>query len=257
MKIGVLVDLFFKDLPMEKRVEKIAGCGYRYIETWGGGDPGLLKMVADAGTQCGVELYSIVMNAPGQEDVAPIRRENRARFLEQMDRYSDHALAAGCHQGIVTAGPSVRGLDYQAQRAALVDALREAGGKLAAKGFQLNLEPLNTEVNHPGSYLSCPRDAVAIIKEVGQDNVRILYDIYHMGIMTGNLTAFIEQNIQWIGHFHAAGIPGRHELSEGETNYPFMIRKIDQAGYKGFLGLEYYPLLSCPETLVQTLTYLS
>jgi hydroxypyruvate isomerase len=174
-----------------------------------------------------------------------------------MDRYSDNALAAGCKQGIVTTGQSVGGRDYQEQRSALVNALREAGKKVAKKGFRLNLEVLNTEVNHPGYFLGCPKEGVAIVKEIGLDNVRMLYDIYHMGIMTGNMTVFIEQNIEWIGHFHSAGIPGRHELFNGETNYPFMIDKIEKAGYKGYFGLEYMPLLPCPETLVKTMAYLS
>ncbi len=257
LKIDAIVDLFFKELPFEQRVEKIAKCGYKYIETWGGGDPVVLKKMSDAGKKCGVELVSIVMNLANNNDVAPIRKENLQRFVEQMDIYSDNALAAGCKQGIVTAGQSVGGRNYQEQRSALVHAVREAGSKVAKKGFRLNLEVLNTEVDHPGYFLSSPQEGVAIVKEVGLENVRMLYDIYHMGIMTGNLTVFIEQNIEWIGHFHAAGIPGRHELFNGETNYPFILDRIEKAGYKGYFGLEYKPLLPCPETLVKTMEYLS
>jgi hydroxypyruvate isomerase len=256
IKIDALVDLFYTDLPWGKRVEKIAECGYRYIETWGGGDAAVLKEMSQAGSRCGVELVSIVMNFATQADVAPIKKENLGKFIEQMDRYSDNALAAGCKQGIVTTGQAVGGRDYQAQRAALVEALREAGMKVSRKGFRLNVEPLNTEVDHSGYFLDSPREGVAIVKEVGQDNVRMLYDIYHMGIMTGNQTSFIENNIRWIGHFHSAGIPGRHELFNGETNYPFLLERIEKAGYQGCLGLEYMPLLPCPETLVRTLKYL-
>jgi hydroxypyruvate isomerase len=257
IKVDALIELFFKELPFEKRVEKIAGCGCRYIETWGGGDAEALKKMGDAGKQCGVELISIVMNVASQDDVAPIRKENIDRFVERMDRYSDNALAAGCKQGIVTTGQSAGGRNHQEQRSALVHAVREGGIKLAKKGFRLNLEVLNTEVDHPGYFLDCPQEGVAIVKEIGLDNVRMLYDIYHMGIMTGNMTVFVEQNIEWIGHFHSAGIPGRHELFNGETNYPFMLDKIEKAGYKGYFGLEYMPLLPCPDTLVKTMEYLS
>ena len=256
-KIDALIDLFFTELPWAQRVEKIAACGYGYVETWGGGDAAMLKAIGEAGKQHGVKLVSVVMNFATEEKVAPINRDNRQRFLDQMDRYADNALAAGCSQGIVTAGQSVGGRGYQEQRAALVEALRAAGELVAAKGFRLNLEPLNTEVDHAGYFLNSPADGVAIVKEVGLDNVRMLFDIYHMGIMGGNLTEFIVRNIAWIGHFHMAGIPGRHEVFEGETNYPFILRKIDQAGYNGYLGLEYMPLLPCPETLVRTREYLS
>ena len=257
IKVDALIDLFFKELPFEKRVEKIAKCGYKYIETWGGGDAEILKKMGDAGKQCGVELVSIVMNFANEDGVAPIRKENLQSFIEQMDRYSDNALAAGCGQGIVTTGQSVGGRNYQEQRIALIHAVREAGKKVAKKGFRLNLEVLNTEVDHPGYFLDCPQEGVAIVKEIALDNVRMLYDVYHMGIMAGNMTVFVEQNIGWIGHFHSAGIPGRHELFNGETNYPFILDKIEKAGYRGYFGLEYMPLLPCPETLVKTMEYLS
>ena len=60
--------------------------------------------MGDAGKQCGVDLISIVMNFANQDEVAPVRKENLQRFIDQMDRFSDHALAAGCRQGIVTSG---------------------------------------------------------------------------------------------------------------------------------------------------------
>lgn len=255
-RIDVLIDLFFKDLPWEERVGRIAACGYRWIETWQGGDAALLRRMADAGRRHGVELVSIVMNGPNDAKTAPVNPGNRQAFLDQMDRFADNALAAGCRQGIVTTGPSAGGLSYPAQRQSLVDALRAAGERAAAKGFRLNLEPLNIEVDHPGYFLSSREDAVAIVKEVGLESVRLLYDLYHMEIESGNQTAFLEANIGWIGHFHAAGVPGRHEVFEGETNYPFVLQRIDRAGYQGFMGLEYVPLLESRESLTRTLAYL-
>lgn len=256
-KVDVLIDLFFGGLPWDQRVARIAECGYRHIETWQGGDAAVLKQMNDAGKACGVELISIVMNSPGDPKTAPVSPDSRRSFVEQIDRYSDNALAAGCKQGIVTTGPSVGGKSYQAQRLALVDALREAGERVRKKGFHLNLEPLNTEVDHPGYFLSSPQDSVAIVKEVGLGNVRVLYDIYHMDIMTGNQTEFIEHNIDFIGHFHSAGIPGRHELFEGETNYPFILKRLAKTGYGGCFGLEYMPLLESRESLTRTLEYLA
>jgi len=256
LKIDALIDLFFTDLPFPKRVAKIAECGCKYIETWQGGDAAELKAMADAGKECGVKLVSVVLNSPGGKETAPVAKENLNVFIDQIDRYSDNALAAGCDQGIVTTGPSIGGRSYQEQRKALVEALAAVGDKAISKGFKLNLEPLNLEVDHQGYFLESPVDSVAIVKEVGLPNVKILYDIYHMGIATGNLAVFIENNIDWIGHFHCAGIPGRHEPYNGETNYPFIVDKIVKSGYNCYLGLEYFPELPCPETLIKTLEYL-
>ncbi len=256
MKIAPLIDLFFRDKPWEVRVQKIAKCGYNYIETWQGADVDVLKSMSSIGKECGVRLVSVVINFATEKEIAPIDEANRLRFLQRIDRFSDNALLAGCHQGIVTAGQSIQGHNYQQQRACLVDALRAAGELVKEKGFFLNLEPLNTEVDHPGYFLNSPLEGVAIVKEAGLENVRMLYDFYHMAIMTGNQASFVKHNIEYIGHFHIAGIPGRHEPFTGELNYLFMLKTAVEAGYKGYFGLEYMPEMVCPETLIKTFEYL-
>lgn len=257
IKIDVLIDMLFTEDSLERRVAHVADCGFKFIETWAGRDAEALNKIASECQQSGVELVSVVLASGNQEDLIPIRSENLKRFVELIDQRTDYALAAGCSQGIVTTGQCVPKRSYQEQRTALVDALRAAGAVAATKGFRLNLEPLNTEVDHSGYFLDNPLEGAAIIKEVGLDSVRLLYDIYHMGIMSGNQTSFIEHNIQLIGHFHAAGIPGRHELFEGETDYPFLIKRICAAGYSGYFGLEYSPLLEGKESLRKTASYLS
>lgn len=257
IKTDVLIDMIFTDDPLEKRVAHVADCGFKFIETWAGRDAEVLNKIAAECKQSGVELVSVVLASGNQEDQVPVRAENLQRYADLIDQRTDFALAAGCTQGIVTTGQRVPHRSYQDQRSALVEALRAAGSIAAKKGFRLNLEPLNTEVDHPGYFLDSALEGAAIIKEVGLESVRLLYDIYHMGIMGGNQTAFIEHNIQLIGHFHAAGIPGRHELFEGETDYPFLLKRICAAGYSGYFGLEYSPLLEGEESLRKTADYLA
>ncbi len=252
LKLTPLIDLFFKADCWSARAEKIAACGYRFVETWQGGDPAVLKQM-NAG---GIELASIVLNFAEEAEIAPCCPANQARFLDRIDRYADYALGAGCRRGIVTAGQSVMGLSYTAQRAALVEALAAAGQRVAARGFALNLEALNTEVDHPGYLLNDPADAIAIAKETGCPNVKTLYDFYHMTIMRGNQTEFLRHNIDRIGHFHIAGVPGRHEPDAGETNYPFLLSEVMKLGFEGHFGLEYFPVLESAASLKQTQHYL-
>lgn len=82
--------------------------------------------------------------------------------------------------------------------------------------------------------------------------MKLLYDVYHMQIMEGDIIATIEKNIGLIGHFHSAGVPGRHELYTGELNYKDITQKIDKLGYKGYFGLEYFPLEKSEESLKKT-----
>jgi hydroxypyruvate isomerase len=100
--------------------------------------------------------------------------------------------------------------------------------------------------------LASAADAMAVVKETGCNNVKVLYDIYHMAIMGGNQTPFLHANMDAIGHFHIAGVPGRHEPDNGEVNYAFLLKEIAAAGYEGYVGLEYFPLIPSKESLLAT-----
>jgi len=128
---------------------------------------------------------------------------------------------------------------FRAFPAALSQSLLEKG--LEKTGITLALEPLNTIIDHKGYYLWQSSEAFEIINKVNSPHVKILYDIYHQQVMEGNIVNTITSNIEKICHFHSAGLPGRGELHDGELNYPFIFSKIDKAGYKGYIGLEYFP----------------
>ena len=120
---------------------------------------------------------------------------------------------------------------------------------LEENGITLVLEPLNTAVDHAGYYLSSSKEAFLLAKEAGSENVKILFDIYHQQITEGDVIRSIRENISLIGHFHAAGNPGRHEIDTGELNYPNIFRVIQETGYTGYMGLEYFPVKPALEGL--------
>jgi hydroxypyruvate isomerase len=107
----------------------------------------------------------------------------------------------------------------EAQTQSLIEGLRACVPILEKEGVTLLIEPLNTRVNHQGYFLASSEEAFHIINQVGSPYVKILFDIYHQQITEGNVIANIRENIGLIGHFHAAGNPGRHELDNGELNY--------------------------------------
>ncbi len=247
LKVCPLIDVFFAEEPnWTIRAKKISDCGYDAVETWGGVDLAQLQAI----TAAGVKLASVVMVVG--DAVAPINPANRQAFLDRVKLCMNNALAVGCTQGIITAGQQLPGVSHAAQRRTLVENLALAGELAARENFTLNLEPLNTEVDHPGHFLSDPAEAVAIVRETGCPNVKVLYDIYHMAIRGGNLTEFLRYNLDHIGHFHVAGVPGRHEPAAGETNYPFLLGMIEKFGYDGYVGLEYFPELESRKSLLET-----
>jgi hydroxypyruvate isomerase len=256
VSLNPLIDLFFTEFPLPDRVEKIAECGYRYIETWQGSDKSVLTEIAKACKNNNVKLVSVVLNSPGDKKISPADKTTHQAFLEQIDQYSDNALSAGCYQGIITSGEKLDGVSVPDQQKAAAEAIRKAGEITNKKNFNIVLEPLNTKVDHKGHFLDSRYTALDMVKSINLNNVKMLYDIYHMQIMHGNHTAFITENISYIGHFHSAGVPGRHELFNNEIDYAFLYKKICQFGYDGFVGMEYIPQLNSKDSLTKTLDYL-
>jgi hydroxypyruvate isomerase len=114
----------------------------------------------------------------------------------------------------------------------------------------LCIELLNSKVNHKGYMADHTAWGVDVCKRVNSPNVKLLYDIYHMQIMEGDVIRTIRDNIKYIGHFHTAGNPGRNEFDETqELNYPAICKAIADTGYQGILSHEYSPTRDALGTL--------
>ncbi len=130
--------------------------------------------------------------------------------------------------------------------------LKEAVKIAEDQGVTICMELLNSKVNHPGYMCDKSAWGFELCRRVNSPRFKMLYDIYHMQIMEGDLIATIKKNIQYIGHFHTAGVPGRHELDENqEIYYPAVMRAIVETGYQGYVAHEYSPTRDPLESLVQ------
>ncbi|MES1168769.1 MAG: TIM barrel protein, partial [Oleiharenicola lentus] len=109
-------------------------------------------------------------------------------------------------------------------------------------GVTVCMELLNSRVNHKDYMCDRTEWGVELCKRVGSDRFKLLYDIYHMQIMEGDVIATIQRHHQYIAHYHTAGVPGRHELDENqELFYPAIMRAVMDTGYQGYLGQEFVP----------------
>jgi len=109
-------------------------------------------------------------------------------------------------------------------------------------GVTICLELLNSKRNHKDYMADHTAWGVRVMSEVNSPHVKLLYDIYHMQIMEGDLIATIRENIQWLGHFHTGGVPGRHELDDTqEVQWDAVMRGIADTGYKGYVAHEFVP----------------
>ncbi|HEY3323153.1 MAG TPA: TIM barrel protein [Planctomycetota bacterium] len=169
------------------------------------------------------------------------KRENHSRIKDEIGKNLQLAKQHGIHALIVFSGnrcglDDYRGLDNTAEGLLRVKKAAEDAGVL------LVLELLNSKVDHIDYQCDNTLWGVNVIKRVASPNVKLLYDIYHMQIMEGDLVRTVKEHIQHIGHFHTAGNPGRRDLDlDQEINYPPLCQAIAASGYNAYVGQEFMP----------------
>ncbi len=248
MRPCVVLPCFFRNTDFCDAVRLIASIGYDAVELWGWNniDPASAKAVLE---ETGVELLSLCttefrLNAPTY----------RGEFLNGLKSTCEFASELSVKRIITQVGNDT-GKDRAVQHKSIVDGLLSAVPILDQYGITLMIEPLNTRFDHKGYYLASSSEAFDIVKEVNSPFVKVIFDIYHQQITEGNIIPNITSNLPYIAHLHGAGHPGRHELHFGENDYHVIIKALDNAGYKGALGLEYFPTLDPIASLKQTKEY--
>lgn len=164
------------------------------------------------------------------------------------------AKEMGCNSLIGLSGDIEGRAD--SQKNILIENLKRVADILVKENVTLNLEALNSLVDHKGYYLDSSHVGFEIVKSVGCDNIKLLYDVYHMQIMEGNIIENVKKNIDFIGHFHSAGVPGRHEHFNGESDYNNILKAVGGSGYNRFFGLEYWPTYDQRQSIADVLKYL-
>lgn len=167
-------------------------------------------------------------------------RANHRVLADEVRRNLDIAIAGGVRNLAVVSGdwsgPPHDGVSICAEGLAPLAAEAEAAN------VRLLLEPLNTKVDHPGQECDSTDWAAAVIEQVGSPALRMLYDMYHMQIMEGNLIRTIREKFPLIGHVHAAGVPGRAELdNRQEVNWRAIAAALRELDYPGYVTHEFIP----------------
>jgi hydroxypyruvate isomerase len=226
--------------------------GFDAYEMFDWRDPAVLAQFVAGRKKHALACATLVANkgvsAPGCSPVNPRERES---FLEQINLSVEAAKQVDCKRLIVLTGNELGGMPRSEQMANAVAALRAAAPVLERNGITAVIEVLNTYVNHAGYFLYYVRDAAELIDRVGSPSVKILFDIYHVQIMEGNLIENIRMNIDRIGHFHIGDVPGRNEPGTGEINYRNVFKAIYDLGdrFRGYAAIEYRPLAPLEENL--------
>ena len=249
-RISACIEILFKEVEFNERPARAAECGVDAVEFWAHKNkdiPALMaacraaKMPIAGCVGTGASLVD-----PGTEDEAVA------------DMRASIALAKehGIPTLIATTGKEIEGLNRSEQHQNIVKRLKAVAGEAEATGVTFVLEPLNIKVDHKGYYLDTSAEGFEIVGEVGSPAVKLLYDIYHQQITEGDLTRTLTANVERIGHVHLADHPGRGEPGTGEINCRNVVRALGEAGYAGYVGLEYRPSADSAESVKRTLALL-
>lgn len=167
--------------------------------------------------------------------------ENRARILKEIEANLRLAVEWKIPNLIVFSG-NRDGIDDKTGAEVTAETLRMAAKMAEDAGITLVLELLNSKVDHPDYQCDHTLWGVEVVQMVGSPRVKLLYDIYHMQIMEGDVMRMIQHHHTDFAHYHTAGNPGRNDLDDTqEINYPPIFRAIAATGYEGYVGHEFIP----------------
>lgn len=236
LKPSVCIDAVLSELSVADATSLVKQVGIGAFEFWGWWDKDLDALIAAR------DAHDLAIAACCTRFISLVDPAARHDYLEGLEASIAAAIRLGTRTLISQVGDFRPGIGRAQQHQSLVDGLREAASLLQSADMTLVIEPLNELVNHPSYYLVRSDEAFQIMDEVGSPHVKVVFDIYHQQVSEGHLIHNITTNIHHIAHFHAAGNPGRYELSHGEINYPQIFDAIRQTHYDGYVGLEYWPL---------------
>jgi hydroxypyruvate isomerase len=234
----------FGSVPIATSLERVASAGFDACDNfdWRNQEEfaQFQKYLKEFGLGAGVLVVNKKpdVNALGCSLVSP---EDRPSFLKELQLCIDAAHTVGCSTLEVLSGNSIPGVSHADQMDSCAATLEAAAPRLAANGMTAVVELLNSNVDHPGYFLDQVETAVELMRRIADPNIRLLFDIYHVQVMQGNLIQTIRDTFDCVGQYHFADVPGRHEPGTGEINFRNVFKAIYDLNYHGYVTAEYHP----------------
>jgi hydroxypyruvate isomerase len=231
--------MFPRTMPKAQRVQMVADHGFKAYSFWNATDEeqdAMLKVQQRTGLKCasitgpGSSGSSTGLTKPGMEQV----------YLDDIRGRAKMAAKFGGAQPIMFVGRTQPDVPWETQRAQIVSGLKKSGDIAKEYGIVLVVEPLSSTAAQGRMALDTAAVAFPVIAEVAHPNVRICFDMYHLQLMEGNITAHLREGLSkgWIGLVQIGEVPGRLEPGTGEIDYAYMMRVLRDLGYKGYLDTE-------------------
>ena len=227
-----------KDITFDQLFGTVAEIGFAAVEMWGRGAE--FEEVISA-----AKKHKLVVASMCGHGTLPNGLNNRAnhdRIEAELKESIDIAARCDIPGVICFSGNRQPHMGELEAIDAVADGLRRVAPYAEKKGVNLNLELLNSKVDHAGYQCDHTAWGAAVCEKVASPRVKLLYDIYHMQIMEGDIIRTIRESIKWIGHFHTAGNPGRKDMDDTqELSYTGICKAIADTDYEYYVGHEFSP----------------
>jgi hydroxypyruvate isomerase len=249
MKKTIVIEPFFTDIPLIERIKKFADLEFDGIEFWDCSKENA-KELGDEAANYNLEVTGCIAKGLFDGHLNRSYKDVKKTFLESLE----YMRLLRCTKLLIFPGNVYKNEDTQ--KSLVIENLKKLAVIAKQEGVTIFIEAINNIIDHKGHYLVSTAIAAEIARCVDHENVRLIFDIYHMQVMEGNIINNIKDHIDLISHFHSAGLPGRCEHHLGELDYPKIIEVIKELEYEGYFGLEYLPSYDNEQSIKDVLEYL-
>ena len=257
MKASVCIEMIYTEFPFLERIKIAAEQGFDAVEfwNWDNKDMPAIKKTAE---NASIEIATFQSNRGGTL-INPSHRKDfisgikeSLEMANQMNTKKMFLLTdeLGDDRSVKFKFPD---LSEEEKYQSVLDGIKDIAPLAEAAGVTLVLEPLNNLVDHAGFWLKESEVGFELVRKVNSPNIRLLFDIYHQQVTEGNIIERLMGNLNVIGHVHVADVPGRHQPGTGELNYGNILDKLRDAGFEGFVGLEFEPTVPSKEAAAAAL----
>jgi hydroxypyruvate isomerase len=241
-RLAANLSMMFNEAPFLDRFDAAAKAGFTAVEYLFPYEyePAELRRRLD-----GAGLTQVLFNMPpgnwagGERGLASLPGR-QAEFREGVRKALDYAQALDCKLVHVMAGIVPAGVSQVTAASLYAANLAWAAEQAVPAGVKLVIEPINHR-DMPGFFLNTMAQGAAVVDAIGRDRLGLQFDIYHCQVTEGDITKRMEALMPVIAHMQIADVPARNEPGTGEIGWPFVFRRIDELGYRGWVGCEYRP----------------
>lgn len=237
-KFSVNIETWWKNLPLPQRIDRAADLGFPAVEFWEWREKDIDAIVLKTESR-GVEVSNFTgwgftpgLNNPDHHD----------HFVSEIEESCQVAKKLKARLMTVVGGDDQPGMPQDEMHRHIITGLKRAAPIAEHHQVILALEPMNIRVDHKGHCLYGSPAAIRICREVDSPYVKINWDLYHMQVSEGDLCGRLREGWEQVGYLQIADNPGRNEPGTGEIHYNRVLKEAYDLGYRGYVGLECWPL---------------